>query len=57
MLRMLSQTTSSTPKKKSLKGGESQNKEIPVLPILIGHALVLGKMSSVGGVALVNYNA
>lgn len=57
MLRMLSQTTSSTPKKKSLKGGESRNKEIPVLPILIGHALVLGKMSSVGGVALVNYNA
>ena len=54
---MLSQTTSSTPKKMSLKGGESQNKEILVLPILIGYALVLGKMSSLGGVALVNYNA
>ena len=37
--------TSSTPKKKLLKGRESWNKAIPVLLIFVGYALVLGKTS------------
>ena len=63
---MSSQTTSLTPKKKQLKGGESRNQEIPVFPIFVGYALVFCKKSYTSeeeciskvlhGVALVNYN-
>ena len=66
VLRMSSQTTSLTPKKKQLKGGESRNQEIPVFPIFVGYALVFCKKSYTSeeeciskvlhGVALVNYN-
>ena len=42
---MASQTTSSTPEEKFLRGRESRNKAIPVLPTFVGYALVLGKTS------------
>ena len=40
---MSSQMSSLTPKKKLIKGGESRNQAIPVLPIFVGYAPVLGK--------------